>query len=56
MFDLLASDWLELTRSMLGLSGFLLASLDFVLLLFACFTYLVWLLDLIWFALFAYFA
>ena len=52
MFKLLARR--ELARLLLHLLGFLLASLDFVLLHFACFTYLVclvWLLVLLWFAL-----
>ena len=68
MFNLLALAWLELARLVLDLLGFLLASLDFVLLCFALFPWFVWfgyllcfgllcllaLFDLIGFACFAF--
>ena len=47
MFNLLALAWLEVARFMLGLFGFLLAPLDFVLLRFDCFTCLVCLVCLL---------
>ena len=56
VFKLLTLAWLELAKLVLDLLGFLLASLDVVLLRFACFiclVFMVWLPVLLWFALFA---